>query len=109
MSNSKSNSRNKATTKASERTEKSYKMDKAILGLARIQDFVKITGTTKLFTSLYFVLYVCLGPTRNLCHPACAKEGIIHVTWKLVRNTESEHPKPSFLYRIKICILMNLH
>jgi hypothetical protein len=61
MSNSTLNSRNKATTKAFERTVKIYKMDKAPLGLGRIQDFVIISGT-KIFTSLYFVLYVCLGP-----------------------------------------------
>jgi hypothetical protein len=62
MSNSTLNSRNKATTKAFERTVKINKMDKATLGLGRMQDFVIISGT-KIFTSLYFVLYVCLGPS----------------------------------------------
>jgi hypothetical protein len=41
-------------------------------------------------------------PTRKLCHPACPTE----TTWELVKNTESEPLNPSFLYRIKICILM---
>jgi hypothetical protein len=64
MSNSTLNSRNKATTKAFERTVKIYKMDKAPLGLGRIQDFVIIHGTN-IYKFILCIICMPRSPLEN--------------------------------------------